>query len=183
MLRPAYIFAAISLNDLSATMSVNALPPHQGISPFELAPGEIIRYLSASTRQSLAINLRNPLNDINVRIKVGDGSLYVTNRRFVFVTASQGDVSSFVVDFSRARSLRFSHSLESPWFGPNYWQFRFFSPPDGSCSGFPKGEWFDGKAVFKDGGVVEFVSVVDDVLNDAVNNSQIDEELPRYSEQ
>lgn len=140
----------------------------------------MIRYQSKTTRQTLAITLQDP-KSINVHINVGNGSIFATNHRLVFVTHSQGDVSSFVLNFDQALALRFGHLLESPWFGPNYWKFRFFSPSSGLCNGFPKEEWFDGKIVFKDGGITEFVSIVDEVLNDSVNNRHIDEELPRYS--
>lgn len=163
-------------------MSVNDLPPYEGISPFSLIEGEVIRYQTATTRQSLAIWLKDPKKDIKVNIKVGDGSVYVTDKRFIFVTASQGDVSSFVIEFTRLWDLRFSHTLGSPWFGPNYWLFLFYSPLDGSCSGFPKGEYFNGKVVFKDGGIFDFVTIVDSVTNNAMRNSHIDEELPRYTE-
>lgn len=163
-------------------MSVNILPPQQGLSPFALLEGEIIRFQSSTVRQSLTIELQSPKSDISVHIKVGDGSVFLTNQRIIFMTASQGDVSSFVLNSSQLRALRFDHSLESPWFGPNYWRFRFFSPPDGSCSGFPKNEYFTGKIVFKDGGIFDFVTIVDDVINDAFNNNHIDEELPRYTE-
>lgn len=163
-------------------MSVNVLPPRQGVSPFELLHGEIIRFQSSTVRQSLSLVLQNPKTDISVHIKVSDGSVYLTNYRLIFMTASQGDVSSFVIDCSQLRAIRFDHSLESPWFGPNYWRFRFYSPPDGSCNGFPKNEYFDGKMVFKDGGIFDFVTIVDNVINDSFNNSHIDEELPRYTE-
>lgn len=163
-------------------MSVNTLPPQEGLSPFALLEGEIIRYQTSTVRQSLSLELQSPKSDITVHIKVSDGSVYLTNQRIIFVTASQGDVSSFVIESSRLRALRFDHSLESPWFGPNYWRFRFYSPPDGSCNGFPKGEYFNGKIVFKDGGIFDFTAIVDDIINDSFNNSHIDEELPRYTE-
>lgn len=161
-------------------MSVNTVARHEGLTPFCLQQGEIIRFQSLTTRQPLAITLQDP-KSINVHINVNNGSIYVTNRRFLYITDSLGDVSSFVIEFSQAQALRFSHLLESPWFGPNYWKFRFFSPSSGICNGFPKEEWFDGKVIFKDGGVTDFISIVDTVLNDSVNNSHIDEELPRYS--
>ncbi|RKP30191.1 hypothetical protein METBISCDRAFT_23558 [Metschnikowia bicuspidata] len=137
------------------------------------------RYSSANTRQSLAITLQLP-KDIKVDIKATDGTVHVADGRLVFITSSQGDISSFVLDLARARSLQLSHSLESPWFGPNYWSFRFFTAPDAACSGFPSSEWFDGKIVFKDGGALAFASAVDTVINDVLNNQDIDDELPRY---
>lgn len=164
------------------SMSVNTIPSTGGVSSLDLLPGETIRYKTSSFRQSLLLSLNDPRTNIKVNINVSDGSIYLTNRRFVFVTAFQGDVSSFVIDYYRLPALNFSHSLESPWFGPNYWKFRFYSPPDGSCNGFPKGEVFDGKIVFLDGGVFDFVKCIDEVINDSLNNGHTDEELPRYSE-
>lgn len=56
------------------------------------------------------------------------------------------------------------------------------APPDGICDGFPKNEYFKGLITFKDGGMYDFASAINDAINDAINNPHIDDELPRYSD-
>lgn len=167
-------------------MSVNKVPLVKTTDPtqlsFLLAPGESLRYRTQTPRQSLAILLQDTASPLKVNIKATDGHLYVTNQRLIYTTASQGDLESFVIEFAQLPALQFSHALKSPWFGANYWQFLFLSPQQPICDGFPRGEWFKGDITFKDGGLFDFVNVINDVINDVVNNSHIDEELPRYSE-
>lgn len=150
--------------------------------PFEVSLDgtEKLVYKTNSPRQSLSISLKNSTTHINTK----DGHIYLTNKRLVFITASQGDVNTFLIDLSLSPSLQFSHELKSPWFGPNYWQFMFYStqnPPIAS-DGFPKNQYFEGKVQFNDGGLFQFIEVLNQVLNDAVNNSHIDDQLPSYTE-
>lgn len=164
-------------------MSINKVDLHKTSSPrelpFNLFHGEILQLRSTTSRQSYSVQLHNSASGIKVNISAGDGYVFVTNKRFVYVTESQGDFDSFFMNFTTVGPLQFSHSLKSPWFGANYWEFMFLS---GDFSdGFPNNEWFKGQVVFKDGGLFEFVAVMDRVLNDAANNTDIDEELPRYT--
>lgn len=170
-------------------MSVNSIDLKDGHErlintgqvPFELYTRETIRYFTKTLRQSLSIvsNSATPSHPIN--IAAADGFLYVTNKRFVYITVSKGDINTFLFEFSGAPVLQFSHKLVSPWFGANYWEFLFHSTKLAS-SGFPDNEWFKGCVKFNDGGLFEFIQVINVILNDIVNNSEIDEELPRYSE-
>lgn len=162
-------------------MSVNTIKLTDGAVPFALNPGETLEYRTQTPRQSLSIQLKDASGPIKVNISAADGHLYVTNRRVVYTTASQGDLESFSIEFPHLPALHFSHELKSPWFGANYWQFLFFSPREPVCDGFPREEWFKGDITFKDGGLFDFVNVVNRVINDAVNNVHIDDELPRYS--
>lgn len=164
-------------------MSINKVDLHKTSSPrelpFNLFHGEILQFRSTTSRQSYSVQLHNSASAIKVNISAVDGHVFVTNKRFVYVTENQGDFDSFVMDFATVGPLQFSHSLKSPWFGANYWEFMFLSGD--ASDGFPNNEWFKGQVVFKDGGLFEFVAVMDRVLNDAVNNTDIDEELPRYT--
>lgn len=166
-------------------MSINKIALHKNYSvrelPFDLLPGEVLQYKTPSSRQSFSVQLHNSTSPIKVKIKASDGHIVVTNKRLVYVTASQGDLDSFVFEFDTVAALQFSHALKSPWFGANYWEFLFASPGGPICDGFPKDDWFKGQIVFKDGGLFEFVAVIDRALNDAVNNQDIDDELPSYS--
>lgn len=164
-------------------MSINKVDLHKTSNarelPFNLLQGEILQFRSPTSRQSFSVELHKSANTIKVNISARDGHVFVTNKRFVYVTETQGDFDLFALDFDTVGALRFSHALKSPWFGANYWEFMFLS---GDVSdGFPKNDWFKGQVVFKDGGLFEFVAVMDRVINDAVNNTDIDEELPSYT--
>lgn len=115
-------------------------------------------------------------------MRAADGRIYLTNRKLAFITGDKGDFNTFVIEFAHLRSIQFSHKLKCPWFGPNYWEFIFFSPSEPICDGLPKDEYFQGQIVFNDGGLHHFVEVLNAVINDAVNNPQVDDELPQYSE-
>lgn len=166
-------------------MSVNKVILHKTANerelPFLLQNGEILHYKSATSRQTFNVQLHNSTNLIKVNISASDGHIFVTNRRFVYVTALQGDLDSFVLEFEKVTDLQFSHALKSPWFGANYWEFMFMSPSELICDGFPKNDWFKGQITFKEGGLFDFVAVINRVLNDAVNNQDIDDELPSYT--
>lgn len=82
------------------------------------------------------------------------------------------------MDFKDTPSLQFSHEMKSPWFGPNYYSFLFFGHQHYS-DGFTK-DWYKGEIKFNDGGLYEFVDMVNRSLNDVINNSDIDDELPAY---
>ncbi|KAM9930721.1 hypothetical protein OXX59_000316 [Metschnikowia pulcherrima] len=151
--------------------------------PFDLRVGEVLTFKSRTGRQTLSINSQDAKGPIKVRISVTSGYVFVTSQRFVYITEAQGDLESFYFDFASSDACQFSHALKSPWFGPNYWSFMFFSPSNSSCDGFPTSEWFQGQISFKDGGLFDFIAAIDGALNDAVNNSHIDEELPRYSQE
>lgn len=165
-------------------MSVNKIAirkTHAGSElPFVLEAGEILQYKSQSPRQSLSVQLHKSSNDIQVNISAKDGHIFLTNKRLVYVTASQGDLDSFVIEFCHLSLLQFSHSLKSPWFGANYWEFMFYSQ-GAICDGFPKNDWFKGDITFKEGGLFDFIEVVNRVINDAVNNPHVDDELPQYA--
>lgn len=161
-------------------MSVNGVVITGGTPPFALLNGESLRYSSPTARQLLLIELKDAAG--GVHIAATDGTVFLTSRRFVYVTASQGDISTFLVDLGSAGQLHFSHAVKLPWFGANYWEFLFCSAaPPPACDGFPRDQWFRGSLKFSDGGMFDFVLEFNAVLNDAVNNGHIDEELPRYS--
>lgn len=161
-------------------MSVNSISIVSGTPPFALHDGEAVRYSSPTARQLLLIELRDASHAIH--ISANDGSVFLTNRRLVYVTASQGDISTFLVDLGSAPALHFSHEVKLPWFGANYWEFLFCSlAPPPVCDGFPRDQWFRGSLKFSDGGMFDFVRLFNSAINDAVNNGHIDEELPRYS--
>ncbi|SGZ57870.1 CIC11C00000000906 [Sungouiella intermedia] len=164
-------------------MSINKVSVHKTSNsrelPFDLFQGEILQFRSQTSRQSISVQLHKSTSAIKVNISAGDGHIFVSNKRFVYITESQGDFDSFALDFDTVGALQFSHALKSPWFGANYWEFMFISG-EGS-DGFPKNDWFKGQVVFKDGGLFEFIAVVDRAINDAVNNGDIDEELPSYT--
>lgn len=147
--------------------------------PFPLLEGEILKYLTISSRQNLSIRLIDGDNEVQIAAK--DGNIYLTNFRLVYVTESQGDINTFQLDVREAPLLRFSHKLVSPWFGANYWEFLFHSTKSTTSSdGLPLQRWFKGTIKFLDGGVFDFVKAFDYVFNDIINNPGIDEELPRY---
>lgn len=150
--------------------------------PFELSTDgtEVLKYSTLTPRQNLSINLKL---GVPVHIDAADGYIYLTNKRLIYITNSQGDISTFLINLTFAGKLQFSHELKSPWFGANYWQFMFHSVEDTIISdGFPKNQWLQGKIQFNDGGLFQFIEMFNTTLNDAVNNSQIDEQLPSYSE-
>lgn len=166
-------------------MSINKETLHKPANgtelPFYLLPDEVLQYRTATARQSLNVRLHNPLTSIKVNISAGDGHIFVTNKRLVYVTALQGDLDSLTLEFRHIAALQFSHALKSPWFGANYWEFLFMSPTEPICDGFPKNDWFKGLITFNDGGLFEFVAVMNRVINDVVNNLEIDDELPSYA--
>lgn len=155
-------------------MSVNTLTlkeRYEGSElPFELELGEQLLYNSPTLRQVLSIK------SDKLSITAKDGKIYLTSLRFIFITASQGDINSFHFMLSSIPSLSFSHQLKSPWFGANYWEFLFKSPNSDSL---PL-DYYKGQIQFNDGGLFDFVTVFDTRLNDVVNNSHIDDQLPRY---
>lgn len=151
--------------------------------PFELSSdgSERVCYYSSTNRQSLKVALyKLPLHRISIGAE--DGFVYLTTKRLVYVTATSGDVDSFLIDLMLASILRFSHSIKSPWFGPNYWEFMFFSDAGvGIASdGLPKNEYFQGTIHFNNGGLFDFVAHFNQVITDASSNTEIDEQLPRY---
>lgn len=147
--------------------------------PFEVSADglEKLVFSSATPRQSLSIS------SDKLHILAKDGHVYLTTKRFVYITGTQGDIETFLIDLQLAPVLQFSHELKSPWFGANYWQFMFFSAkePTIASDGFPKEEYFKGQVIFNEGGIFEFVAAMNSVLNDVVNNPEVDEELPQYS--
>lgn len=147
--------------------------------PFEISSDGLERlvFSSATSRQSLSIN------SDKLHILAKDGHIYLTTKRFIYITASQGDIETFLIDLNLAPVLQFSHELKSPWFGANYWQFMFFSASEPSIAsdGFPKQEYFKGQVMFNEGGIFEFIECMNRALNDVVNNKEVDEELPQYS--
>lgn len=146
--------------------------------PFDLAPGETVKFFSRTDRQTLAIKLgKECVRDIS--ITAADGFIYLTNLRLLYITRSKGDIDTFLVDLAVASELQFSHELVSPWFGANYWKFLFYSA-ERTSDGFEPNCWFEGQIKFNDGGVFDFVLIFNTVLNDAVNNRQVDEDLPQY---
>lgn len=154
----------------------------QGELPFHLYESESIRYFTPSPRQSLNIESQKNTSDPEphqISISAADGYLYVTNKRLIYITVSKGDINNFLFEFTQTPSLQFSHKLVSPWFGANYWEFLFHSTKLAS-DGFPYNNWFKGTIKFNDGGLFDFIPILNVVLNDQVNNAQIDEELPRY---
>lgn len=157
--------------------------PH--LLPFEISSDglETLKYKSPTSRQSLLIKL-NDGESLNVNISATDGYIYLTSKRLVFITATQGDIQSFVIDLNLSPILQLSHKIKSPWFGPNYWEFMFYSvlQPSIASDGFPKNQYYKGEIKFNDGGLFQFVEIINNVINDAINNREIDESLPQYSE-
>lgn len=149
-----------------------------GSVPFELYQGESLKYSTQSPRQALRIESQSKNSTLHLNLSADDGHIFVTSRRLVYVTVSKGDINSFLLEFHQASLLQFSHRLVSPWFGANYWEFLFHgsSAVEG---GFPN-EWFKGTIKFNDGGLFDFILVINALFNDVVNNADIDEELPRY---
>ncbi|RCK55295.1 hypothetical protein Cantr_03815 [Candida viswanathii] len=151
--------------------------------PFEVSGDglETLKYKTRTARQSLQIKHQNNSNHIN--ITATDGYVYLTSKRLVFITATQGDIQSFVVDLNLAPILQLSHKIQAPWFGPNYWEFMFYSAlqPSIASDGFPKNQYYKGEIKFNDGGLFQFVEAINNVINDAVNNREIDDSLPQYS--
>lgn len=163
--------------------------------PFEASSDglEVLKYKSKTSRQSLEITSSsssststtdpNP-NERKVSILAQDGFIYLTTKRLVFITATQGDIQSFVIDLNLAPLLQLSHKVQAPWIGSNYWEFMFrSSSQDGiATDGLPKNQYFVGKLRFHDGGLFEFCEILNKTLNDAVNNRDIDDTLPSYNE-
>lgn len=151
--------------------------------PFELSSdgSERICYVSPTGRQSSKVALHQ-LHQHRIAIDAEDGFVYLTTKRLVYVTATKGDIDSFLIDFMLAPILRFSHSIKAPWFGPNYWEFMFFSDAGvGIASdGLPKNEYFKGSIHFNEGGLFDFIMPFNRVVTDASSNTEIDEQLPRY---
>lgn len=164
-------------------MSVNTVL-HTSNGPV-LQDGEIIKYKTSARRQALAVALQAKLAPLKININASEGQVYVTSQRLIYLTAgnaSRGDIETFCINFDQLQKLKFTHALKSALFGANYWEFMFFSPPDGICDGFPKNEYFKGLITFKDGGMYDFAGAINDAINDAINNPHIDDELPRYSD-
>lgn len=149
-----------------------------GFIPFDLNPGEQLKYATKSARQTLV--LKSSQNSPGLNISAKDGYLFLTSQRLVFVTSSQGDINDFSITIKSLPNLQFSHSIKSPWFGANYWLFLYHST--GLHGAITGAEWVEGSIKFLDGGLFEFVNVFDTVVNNEVINHDIDEELPRYSE-
>ncbi|CAX43469.1 conserved hypothetical protein [Candida dubliniensis CD36] len=162
--------------------------------PFEVSSDglEVLKYRSNTSRQSLEITsitsttttTTNP-NDRKVSIQAQDGFIYLTTKRLVFITATQGDIQSFVIDLNLAPLLQLSHKIKAPWIGSNYWEFMFHSSSQNNniaTNGLPKNQYFIGKIKFHDGGLFEFCDILNKTLNDAVNNRDIDDTLPAYNE-
>ncbi|KAI5960143.1 uncharacterized protein KGF55_004866 [Candida pseudojiufengensis] len=154
--------------------------------PFEISSDglEKLKYKTNTPRQNLSIVSDNlEANSSNLKISAQDGYIYLTSKRLIYITSSQGDIESFVIDLTLAPILKLNHKLVSPWFGANYWQFLFFSSkqPSIASDGFPKEQYFKGEIKFLDGGLFEFVEKLNLVLNDVVNNKDIDDALPAYS--
>lgn len=169
----------MSLN-LTALKEDYSLELHnQGFVPFDLYPGEQVKFASRTPRQSLVLKLKvsDPAAKPAINISAKDGRIYLTTRRMVYVTSSQGDINDFSVTFSDIPKLQFSHALKSPWFGPNYWLFLFHASLAAAGA-----EWVEGSIKFLDGGLFEFVPLFDTFVNNVVVNPEIDDELPRYSE-
>ncbi|CAI5756844.1 unnamed protein product [Candida verbasci] len=152
--------------------------------PFEISTDglEILKYHSRTSRQNLTITSRD--SNLPLKIIANDGYIYLTTKRLVFITASQGDIESFCIDLNLSPVLQLSHKLQAPWFGANYWEFMFFSAanPSIASDGFPKNHYFKGEIKFNDGGLFEFVENLNQVLNDVISNKDIDDHLPSYSE-
>lgn len=154
--------------------------------PFEISSDglETLKYKSRTPRQSLLIRLNTSLSSTsNVNISATDGYLYLTSKRLVFITATQGDIQSFVIDLNLSPILQLSHKIQAPWFGANYWEFMFYSAlqPSIASDGFPKNQYYTGEIKFNDGGLFQFVEIINNVINDVINNREIDESLPKYS--
>ena len=81
----------------------------------------------------------------------------------------------------KSKVIHLTHRVVYRWFGNKYWEFLKCSA-QGVSNGLPPKEWFKGTVLFNDGGLINFIPEFDCVLNDAINNNHIDEELPRYSE-
>ena len=171
-----------ALQDEWRYMSINNVVFTEGAGfPFQLAQDEKVLYKSPTTRQPLAIKSKAAFGKTN--IQCDDGRVYVTNKRFVYVTDAQGDINAFSIDLNLAGLLQFSHEIKLPWFGANYWQFLFFSAkePAIASDGFAKEMWYEGTLQFNNGGLFEFIEVLNKVITDIHQNRDIDDELPRYS--
>lgn len=156
------------------------LQKNKGFIPFDLEPGEHIKFATKTARQTLVLTLKSGQKSPGINISAKDGYLYLTNQRLVYVTSSQGDINDFSITIKSLPNLQFSHSIKSPWFGANYWLFLYHSAGlNGAIAG---AEWVEGSVKFLDGGLFEFVNLFDTVVNNEVINHDIDEELPRYSE-
>lgn len=171
----------MSVNNVILIDDYSKVLGKSGEIPFVLSSDglESLKYMTTSARQTLTIQLKSANSLIHINAK--DGYLYLTNKRLVYITASQGDINSFLIDLTLAPRLQLSHELKSPWFGPNYWQFMFFSvaTPSIASDGFPKNNWFQGQIYFNDGGLFDFIEIFNQTLHNAVN--RVDEELPAYS--
>ncbi|KAG7665532.1 uncharacterized protein J8A68_000934 [[Candida] subhashii] len=170
----------MSINGVILKHNYNQLLGTQTI-PFELSIDglETLQYRTKTSRQSLYING----NGSSINVSAKDGYIYLTTKRMVFITATQGDIDTFSIDLNLAPILQLSHKIQAPWFGANYWEFMFYSASEPSIAsdGFPKNQYFKGEIRFQEGGLFEFIEVLNKVLNDSVNNREIDEELPQYA--
>lgn len=173
----------MSINFVTLKPHFTALLGSSVETPFELEPLEKILYRSKTPRQILSIKPTEVNSSQKINISAKDGYLYLTDKRFVFITASQGDIDTFLIQLQFTPNLQFSHELKSPWFGANYWQFLFFSAkePSVASDGLPKETYYKGTIQFNDGGLFDFIKVFDNALNNVINNSHIDEQLPQYS--
>lgn len=154
-------------------MSINTLSLLSGQVPFALGVGEKLQFSTPTGRQPLV------LKGEAIHISTTDGRVFLTNHRLVYVTGTQGDIELFAVDLSQALALRLSHAVKTPWFGANYWEFLFLASR--SCDGLPAGQWITGTIRFNNGGLFDFVGAFNSVLNDALYNKDVDEELPAYA--
>ncbi|CAN3357523.1 hypothetical protein DICA3_F29998 [Diutina catenulata] len=164
-------------------MSVNNVVVEEGSTqPFVLATDERMLWASSTSRQSLTISSKAAF--AGTKITCDNGRVYVTNKRFVFITGTQGDINSFSIDVNLAPLIQFSHELKSPWFGANYWKFMFFAAKEPAIAndGFPKEMWYEGAVYFNDGGLFDFIPHINRSLTDATSNRDIDDELPQYTE-
>ncbi|CUM63618.1 uncharacterized protein PRCAT00001200001 [Priceomyces carsonii] len=145
-----------------------------------LDQSERVIFSSPTARQSLCLSLMDcKIGQVNITAK--NGTLFLTNKRLIYMTGSQGDINNFQIILKDASSLRFSHELKSPLLGANYWEFVFFSSAGGPSNMSPKDQWFKGQIKFNDSGIFNFIQKFDEVLHDSINNQNVDEELPRYT--
>lgn len=181
------VFVRMSINNVVLNDNYSELLGSVSL-PFLLNPDgmETLLYYSQTPRQSLTVVLKggNDGESRPINIQASDGYVYLTNKRMVFITASLGDINTFCVDLMLSPMLQFSHEIKSPWFGANYWQFLFYSceQPAIASDGFPKSQYYEGKIYFNDGGLFNFIEKFNFAINDAVNNSHIQDELPIYTE-
>jgi hypothetical protein len=158
-------------------MSVNWVMIGQDGFPITL-PHEQFAYNGLVKRVDLYMESLGSSSKINCT----NGLIYASKERLLYVPVQKNQVNQYYVHNkgdSEFKSLSVplskiqSHSIISPWFGPYKWQMIVEPVIKGGLE--PGNMLWKAQFVFKDGGIVEFNHIIEQLLNEPR-----EEPLPEY---